>query len=310
MARRKKGQIVNGWVNLYKPKDMGSTQAVSAVRRLFDAQKAGHAGTLDPLAEGILPIALGEATKTVPYVQDALKVYSFDLIWGESRSTDDAEGEVTEVSDIRPSHADLSTALNDFTGEIEQTPPIYSAIKINGERAYDLARKGEEVEMKTRQVYIESIGLLHHDKDKSSFEVTCGKGTYIRSLGRDIAKKLGSVGYIDNLKRLKVGYFYKKDAILLDKLKELGDKDACNEALLPVDTGLDDIPVLQLTDKEASELKQGRKLSFVSRGDVQRLETLSDTDIARAYCKDTLIGMVSIQGIQIQPLRMFNLNSI
>lgn len=310
MARRKKGQIVNGWVNLCKPKNMGSTQAVSAVRRLFDAQKAGHAGTLDPLAEGVLPIALGEATKTVPYVQDALKVYSFDLIWGEARSTDDAEGDVTEISDIRPSHADLGAALNDFIGEIEQTPPIYSAIKINGERAYDLARKGEKIEMKTRQVYIESIGLLYHNKEKSSFEVTCGKGTYIRSLGRDIAKKLGSVGYIDNLKRLKVGLFDKKDAILLDKLKELGDKDACNEALLPVDTGLDDIPVLQFTDKEASELKQGRKLSFVSRGDVQRLETLPDTNIARAYCKDTLIGMVSIQGIQIQPLRMFNLNTL
>ena len=196
MGRRKKGDKIDGWVNFDKPLGMTSTQAVGKVRRAYNAQKVGHAGTLDPLATGVLPIALGEATKTIPYTQDALKTYEFTVRWGEQRSTDDAEGEVIATSEIRPTPDAIESALPAFTGEITQTPPRFSAIKIDGQRAYDLARDGQEFEIKSRTVFIESLSLLSHDTDTASFTMTCGKGTYVRSLARDLALELGTVGYI------------------------------------------------------------------------------------------------------------------
>ena len=306
MARRKKGKLIHGWINFYKPKDMGSTDAVGKIRWLFDAQKAGHAGTLDPLAEGILPIALGEATKTIPYIQDTKKTYSFDLIWGEARNTDDAEGNVIETSDHRPTQQEIIDILPKFSGEIQQTPPIFSAIKVNGERAYNIARRGGEVEMQPRQIFIENIRLIEHKQDETRFEVTCGKGTYIRSLGRDIAKKLGGCGYIDNLKRIEVGHFHEKTSIFLDKLEDLRHKNALDEALLSVDTGLDDILVLELTDNEASKLKQGQFLSFISKADFNRVKDLNEKT-ARAYCKNTFLGFVDINKATVKAKKLLNL---
>src|ERR1700674_70194 len=206
MARRKKGKAIHGWLVLDKPAGMTSTQAVGAVRRLFGARKAGHGGTLDPLASGVLPIALGEATKTVPFVMDGRKEYRFTLRFGEARATEDAEGEVIATSDLRPTDEAIRSALPAFVGDIEQVPPAFSALKIEGKRAYDLARAGEPVDLKPRRVLIERLALLGRpDTDHADFVVSCGKGTYIRSLGRDLELSLGTVGHLSALRRTAVG---------------------------------------------------------------------------------------------------------
>ncbi len=311
MARRRKGDIVNGWINLDKPEGMTSTQAIGKVRRFLNAQKVGHAGTLDPLATGILPIALGEATKTIPYCQDALKTYIFTVIWGEARNTDDAEGEITETSDNRPDEAAIKAALPRFTGGIEQTPPAFSAIKIDGQRAYDLARAGKEPEMKSRPAYINSLELLETAPDNNSarFRCVCGKGTYMRSLARDMAKELGTVGYITDLRREAVGCFTLDSAISLAKLEEIGDS-----ALLPVETVLDDIPALAISEQEASRLKNGQTLLFVARPDVDRLynagidiDDIEEDATALAVYKGKPIALVNIEGVEISPIRVLNL---
>jgi tRNA pseudouridine55 synthase len=214
MSRHKKGDKVDGWVVLDKPLGLGSTPAVGRVRRLFGAQKAGHGGTLDPLATGVLPIALGEATKTVPWVMDGRKEYRFTLRFGEARSTEDAEGEVTAESVVRPSDAAIVAILGTFLGEIEQRPPAYSALKIDGKRAYDLARAGETVELALRKVMIERLELVSRpDADHADLVVGCGKGTYIRSLGRDLALSLGTVGHLSALRRTRAGPFIESQAI-------------------------------------------------------------------------------------------------
>ncbi len=309
MGRRKKGDKINGWLNIYKPRGMGSTDVVNKTRRLLNAQKAGHAGTLDPLAEGILPIAFGEATKTIPYMQDNLKTYRFNLIWGEARNTDDAEGEVIQTSDIRPSKQDIMAILPSFMGEIEQVPPAFSAIKVDGQRAYALARKGEAVELKARIVSIHDIKFLGSDAEKASFEVLCGKGTYIRSLGRDIAQKLGTVGYIDQLVRASVGSFTEKDAILLDNLEALLHKEGLQAVLWACEAGLDDIPDISFTQAEAAKLKQGQSLTFFSKSDSHRLDglNLGEDGTALAMVDDTAIGLVTISNVTIQPKKLFNL---
>ena len=221
--RRKRGQKVDGWLILDKPVDLTSTQAVNIVKRIFDAQKAGHAGTLDPLASGILPIALGEATKTVPYAMDASKAYRFTLQFGEARSTDDAEGEVVQTSDVRPGDEAIRAILPQFTGLITQVPPAFSAIKVDGQRAYDLARAGEQVELDPRQVLIHSIRPLGRPgPDEATFEVISGKGAYMRALGRDLAIGLGTCGHIGDLRRTAVGPFTEDRAISLESLKALG----------------------------------------------------------------------------------------
>ncbi|HBR70095.1 MAG TPA: tRNA pseudouridine(55) synthase TruB [Rhodospirillaceae bacterium] len=311
MARKRKGEKVDGWINLDKPAGMTSTQAVGKVRWLFNAQKAGHAGTLDPLATGILPIALGEATKTVPFAQDRLKTYRFTVKWGEQRDTDDGEGSVIATSDMRPTLGQIESILGKYLGEIEQTPPKFSAIKIDGQRAYDLAREGQDVELKSRIVYVETLTILESKDDETAFEITCGKGTYIRSLARDMALDLGTCGYVSALRRTAVGPFTEENAISLEKLEELGDSPALVEALLPLETALDDIPALAIKENEAARLKSGQMLSFIARPDFKRLEeTGLDEEgwqTALAVYKGKPIALVEIEGPDIKPVKVLNL---
>lgn len=311
MGRSKKGRIVNGWINLDKPEGLGSTQAVGRVRRLFDAQKVGHGGTLDPLATGILPIALGEATKTIPYAQDHIKIYSFAACWGEQRNTDDAEGEIIATSPVRPSMAEIQAVLPRFIGEISQIPPKFSAIKIDGARAYDLAREGADIEMVARDVYIESLEMIKFNVDMPRFRVVCGKGTYIRSLVRDMAQALGTVGYIRDLRREAVGPLTQNTAISLEKLEELADSARLEEALLPVETVLADIPALALSTQEAARLKNGQMLTFIARPDIERLDKAGIDwkagDTALAVLDGTPVALVDVNGAQIHPVRVLNL---
>ncbi len=301
MARKKKGEKIDGWVVLDKPVGLGSTQAVGKVRRLFGARKAGHGGTLDPLASGILPIALGEATKTVPFVMDGRKEYRFTLRFGEARSTEDAEGEVTATSEVRPDDAAIAAALPAFTGEITQTPPAFSALKIDGKRAYDLARAGETVELKPRQVLIERLELTGRpDRDHADFVVQCGKGTYIRSLGRDLALALGTVGHLSMLRRTAVGPFREEGSISLSKLEALGHIPALFGALAPVATALDDIPALALTEAQADRLCQGQPV-------VLTRDAPPSGALVRAELDGRLVALVRCDGVSLQPVRVFNL---
>lgn len=311
MGRRKKGDPIHGWVNLDKPAGMSSTQAVGAVRRLLNAQKAGHAGTLDPLAGGILPIALGEATKTIPYVQDSLKTYRFTVAWGEARDTDDADGEIIDTSDKRPAREEIESVLGDFTGEITQTPPRYSAIKIGGRRAYDMARDGADFEPKPRAVYIKKLTLLEVRGDEAEFECVCGKGTYIRSLARDMARKLGTLGHIEALRRAAVGPFDEESAISLDKIEALGHSAALEKALLPLESALDDIPALTLRTEETARLKSGQSLSFISRPDFERLTAAGlgekGATEALAVFDGKPVAIIEAAGPAIRPVRVLNL---
>lgn len=313
--KRHKGNPVNGWVNLDKPAGITSTQALGKVRRYLSAGKAGHAGTLDPLATGILPIALGEATKTIPYVQDAIKSYQFTVQWGAQSNTDDSEGEIIATSDERPSTEEITALLPNYTGEITQTPPQFSAIKIDGQRAYDLARKGEDVQIKSRTVYIENIALDEHTGDESIFTVICGKGTYVRALARDFGADLGCYGHITALRRLSVGAFEECDAISLDKLEQMYDSaptiDGANaldvaEVLLPLDIALDDILAIHLSNNEVATLRCGQVLSFISKGDFHRVEGMNG-EIALALNDDTPVGIVKVEGPNVKTVRLFNL---
>jgi tRNA pseudouridine55 synthase len=297
---------VDGWVVLDKPLGMGSTQAVGKVRWLFEAAKAGHGGTLDPLATGVLPIALGEATKTVPFVMDGRKEYRFTLCFGEARSTEDLEGEVTATSAARPADAAIEAALAAFTGEIEQVPPAFSALKIDGRRAYDLARAGEAVEMKPRRVTIERLELVGRpDRDHADFVVGCGKGTYIRSLGRDLALALGTVGHLSFLRRTAAGPFREEASISLPKLEALGHNSRLLGALAPVATALDDIPALAMTETQANRLRQGQPVTLTR--DAPPAGTLF-----RAELEGRLVALVEAEvsppgGASLKPVRVFNL---
>ena len=301
MARRKKGDKVDGWVILDKPVGLGSTPAVGKVRRLFGAQKAGHGGTLDPLASGVLPIALGEATKTVPFVMDGRKEYRFTLRFGEARSTEDAEGAVTALSAKRPTDADIRQALSGFLGEIEQVPPAFSALKIEGKRAYDLARAGQTVDLASRRVLIEHLDLVSRpDADHADFVVGCGKGTYIRSLGRDLALVLGTVGHLSALRRTAAGPFREASAISLPKLEALGHIPALLGALAPVATALDDIPAVALTETQADRLRQGQPVLLTR-------DAPPSGALLRAEAGSRLVALVRSDGASIQPVRVFNL---
>jgi tRNA pseudouridine55 synthase len=301
VSRRKKGEKVDGWVVLDKPLGMTSTQAVGRVRWLFGAQKAGHGGTLDPLATGVLPIALGEATKTVPFVMDGHKEYRFTLRFGEARSTEDGEGEVTATSDVRPTDEAIRAVLGRFTGEIEQMPPAFSALKIDGRRAYDLARAGETVELKPRTVTIDRLELLGRpDADHADFVVACGKGTYIRSLGRDLALALGTVGHLSALRRTAAGPFRETAAISLPKLEALGHIPALFGALAPVATALDDIPALAMTEAQADRLRQGQPVLLTR-------DAPPSGTLRRAESGSKLIALVRSDGAALQPVRVFNL---
>jgi len=268
---------------------------------LFTAQKAGHAGTLDPLATGVLPIALGDATKTVPFLVDAIKGYDFTLTFGQNTDTWDAEGTVTETSDVRPSKADIIKALPGFIGNIEQIPPRFSAIKVDGKRSYDLARSGEVVELKSRQVQIESIELTEFTPDAATFSVVCGKGTYIRSIARDLAKALGTCGHVTMLRRTRVGPFNIESAFSLDALEQLCHRGGVLEGLRPVETALDDIPVLAITENDASDLKHGRAIVLSPSSQLNKSEWIL------AMCGGKAIALCEPAGGQLRPKRVFNI---
>lgn len=313
MARRKKGNPVHGWVNIDKPLGMTSTQVVGRVRRIFNAQKAGHAGTLDPLASGILPIALGEATKTVPFMMEAVKQYEVRVVWGECRDTCDGEGEVIASSDHRPSQSDILKILPQFTGVIDQTPPRYSAIKIDGKRAYDLARAGEAVELKSRQVRIDGLELMRTETngpqgDWAELSVTCGKGTYIRSLARDMGRALGGEAYVGALRRTQVGVFYEKDAFLLDDLENFAYEGGVLEGLRPVETVLDDIPVHLVTDKDESDLRHGRAITL-SSDTSEGLKTgdIHPDHLILARTEDKAVALGQMRDGWFHPKRVFNM---
>jgi tRNA pseudouridine55 synthase len=309
MGRRKKGEIVNGWVCLDKPFGMGSTEAVSKVRRLFDAQKAGHAGTLDPLASGILPIALGEATKTVPFMMEAQKVYRFTLNWGISTDSLDREGEITGRSDVRPDVEAVRAALPSFTGEIDQVPPQFSAIKVDGQRAYDLAREGTDFELASRRVMIHEATVSDApDADHVELTIRTGKGVYVRSLARDLAAVLGAEGHVSALRRERVGPFSTENAVTLDFLTDLVHRDAASEGLLPVATALDDIPELAVTDQDAFSLRQGRPIVLLPR----QVETLKGrlrdgSRTVSAFQGQTLVALGQLRAGRLEPDRVFNL---
>ena len=298
MARKRRGIPIHGWLNIDKEAGLSSAQVVSRVKRITNAQKAGHAGTLDPFATGILPIALGEATKTVGYIVDETKEYRFTARWGEGRNTDDIEGEVDSISEVRPSRDDIEATLPAFTGTIRQRPPTFSAIKIKGERAYKLARAGEDLDMPEREVHIEALTLIDiPDSNHAVFEVTCGKGTYIRSLARDIAKKLGTVAHLSALRRIRVGPFFEKDAISLDKLAKLWQCPAEFEGLLPLTTALDDIPALAVAEPQAIRLRHGNDVAAPDQAD----------GIVCAMDGNNPIGIAKIEAERMYPVRIFNI---
>ncbi|THD58318.1 tRNA pseudouridine(55) synthase TruB [Phenylobacterium sp.] len=309
MGRRRKGDAVSGWICLDKPEEVTSTQAVSRVRRVFNAQKAGHAGTLDPLATGILPIALGEATKTVPFLMDADKAYSFTIAWGRSTATCDREGETIAQSDARPTVAEVEAVLPRFVGEISQVPPAYSAIKVDGERAYDLARAGEIVELAARQVTIHSARVAGApDADHVTIEIECGKGTYVRALARDLAEILGACGHVSALRRTRVGRFTEQSAATLEFLEDLGHKARQSELLLPVETALDDIPELAVTAEDAFRLKQGRAIVLVPRqveSVKARLKPGSRT--VSAMAGGSVVALCEMRAGRLEPTRVFHL---
>ncbi len=316
MARRKKGDAISGWICLDKPYDLGSTDAVSRVRRLFNAQKAGHAGTLDPLATGILPIALGEATKTVPFLMEAEKVYRFSIEWGRTTASFDREGATTATSDVRPAPEAVAEALKAFVGEIQQVPPAFSAIKVDGERAYDLAREGIAVELDARTVVIHEAAVTDApDPDHVEITIRCGKGTYVRSIVRDIAENLSACGHVSALRRLRVGPFSAETAIGLDILEDLVHRGARLEALLPVETALDDIPELAVTDEDAFKLKQGRPIVLLPR-QVETLKTclkprvIAGQDASRtvsAISDGKIVALCEMRAGKLSPTRVFHL---
>jgi tRNA pseudouridine55 synthase len=310
MSRNKKGLAISGWLNIDKPEGITSNQVIGRVRRALNAQKLGHAGTLDPLATGILPIALGEATKTIQFAQDRDKVYRFTIAWGEARNTDDREGTVTATSAKRPSDAEITAIIPRFIGDIEQTPPQFSAIKIDGERAYDLARAGEDVEMKSRIVSVYDLKLLSTTPDTAELELECGKGTYVRAIARDMGQILGCFGHISALRRLAVGQFTEESAIPLDEFEKMMQSADPDRYLMPVETVLDDIPALALTDTEISRIKQGQALRLLSRQDIDRLDIAGideTTDLILAIGDNKPLALLTRNGIELQPVRVFNL---
>ncbi len=326
MARNKKGRIVNGWIVLDKPRGLTSTHAVARIKRLYDARKVGHAGTLDPLATGILPIALGEATKTVSYAVDDEKSYEFTVRWGIETTTDDAEGEATNTSDDRPTVADIEAVLPRFIGSIKQVPPKFSAIKVNGNRAYDLARDGEEVELAARPVEIAELNIIEcPDDDHTVFAAVCGKGTYVRSLARDIGRELGCFGHVSALRRTRVGPFTLAGSVTLEEIDEARpsaikpqdlevaqledetpdagaeDGPARDDLLLPVEAALDGLEHLELSSSDASRLIRGQAVLMRGR------DAPVFVGAAYATSRGKLVALVECDRGTLRPTRVFNL---
>ena len=310
MGRRRKGQAVSGWLVLDKPEGLTSTKAVGRTRWLFDAQKAGHAGTLDPLATGVLPIAFGEATKTVTYAVDGAKTYRFTVRFGAETDTDDTEGSVTTTSDTRPTRTDIEAALPRFIGEIEQIPPRFSALKIDGARAYDLARDQEDFDLPARTVTIERLTLLDvPDRDTCVLEAECGKGTYVRALARDIGRRLGTRGYVTELRRLLVGPFGEDDLIALDEILEAAEARAegdgvdvlVEEFVLPVREAMDELVEVAISEDDAAKIKKGMAVLLRGRDAPLNCET------AFASHASVPVAIGSIEKGRFQPSRVFHL---
>lgn len=311
MPRKRKTGSVHGWVALDKPLGLTSTQAIGKVRWLLGAGKAGHAGTLDPLASGILPIALGEGTKTVPYMVDADKAYDFTVTWGQNTDSLDAEGDVTETSDVRPSHDAIEAVLPEFIGDIEQIPPKYSAIKIDGRRAYDLMRTGEDIALKARSVRVHSLEIYDICDGSVSLRLSCGKGTYVRAIARDLAERLGTCGHVTYLRRTRVGPFSEDTSFSLDALEKLHYEGGVSTALLPVETALDDIPVLAATAEQVRELKHGRAIALSET----HLPSEETDDPAENTMRGILamhngkaVAICDVRGGEIRPKRVFNMS--
>lgn len=307
MSRRKKGLDISGWLILDKPVGITSTHAVAKARWMYQAKKAGHAGTLDPLASGILPIAFGEATKTVPFVMEGRKVYRFEVTWGVETDTDDAEGEPIATSDVRPTAEAIRAALPAFHGAIEQTPPKFSALKIDGQRAYDLAREGEEVELAARVIAVHRLDLVETPaEDRATFEAETGKGAYVRALARDLGRALGTCGHVTALRRTVVGSFTEDDAISLDELERLrqgaAGETGLAEALLPVETALDDIPALAVSQAEAARLLNGQPVLLRGRDAPTHQGSVSVT------AGGALIALAEIERGELHPRRIFHLD--
>ncbi|MGE0224809.1 MAG: tRNA pseudouridine(55) synthase TruB [Acetobacteraceae bacterium] len=307
MSRRKpRGRPLDGWLIIDKPPGLTSTDVVNRVRRLFDAQKAGHGGTLDPLATGILPVAFGAATKTVPYVMDGTKLYHFTLRFGEARDTDDADGQVIATSDVRPDDARVRAELPAFRGDIMQVPPAFSAVKVAGERAYDMAREGRAPVLEPRPARVDRFELIGRpDADTAVFEVASGKGVYMRSLARDLARACGALGHITALRRLRVGPFTEAQGISLDRLRGPDDTaPASPSLLLPVATALGDIPALALNEAEASDLRHGQAISLVAL--MGRIPAAADPDggVVRAMLGSRVIGLCRLEDALLKPERM------
>lgn len=299
MARKKKG-TVHGWVVLDKPYGMTSTQAVGAMKRIFGTPKAGHAGTLDPLASGMLPIALGEATKTVPYVMDGDKVYRFTVRWGIETTTDDTEGEAVRTSDVRPSADDIDAILDEFEGEIMQTPPAFSAIKVDGERAYDLARAGETVELQARPITVHRLDLIDcPDADTAIFEAECGKGTYVRAIARDMGRRLGSAGHVIELRRLLVGPFGEEDLVTLDELEAaLAEQGDALALLTPIEAALADLPQLEVTADQAVRLRNGNPVLLRGR------DAPVEEDAVGVFERGRLMAIAKVEHGELKPIRL------
>jgi len=307
MARRKRGQPIHGWVIIDKSQGLQSTETTNRVRRAFDAQKAGHGGTLDPLATGVLAIALGEATKTVPYVMDGPKTYQFTVTFGARTSSDDSEGDVLETSDVRPSEADVRAAMAHFMGDIMQVPPKVSAIKVEGERAYDLARDGESFELAARPMTVYRLELLSYAPEAASFEVEATKGFYVRALARDIALECGTLGHVTSLRRLATGPFALDRAVSLEKLEQVGQEGDLFEYLADPIHALAGIPAVDLDPTEAVRIRNGNPVSLVRRSQIGRLGDIGPDDEVVVTVQGQLLALARFEAGQLQPIRVFNL---
>ena len=320
MGRRRKPPVgartIDGWLAVDKPRGISSAGVVARLRTALKPKRIGHGGTLDPLATGVLPVALGEATKTVAYAMEGWKSYRFTLSFGERRDTDDGEGVVLETSAARPGDGAINAALGRFVGAIQQVPPVYSAVKRDGRRAYDRARKGEHVILEPRPVKVHGLRLLDRiDQDRAVFGVDCGKGVYVRALARDLAAALGTLGYVSELRRTRVGPFREEDAIPLDNLVAMGHSAPAFEHIYPVETVLDDIPALAVTGQEAAAIRQGRSVKVLCTGGPGAREQsagappseLSDGTVVCAMEGTTLVALARYHAGEIRPVRVLNM---
>jgi tRNA pseudouridine55 synthase len=303
----RRGRPVNGWLVIDKVEGVTSTWVVGAVKRLTRAQKAGHGGTLDPLATGVLPVALGEATKTVPFVMESRKAYLFTIRFGEARDTDDAEGAVIARSELRPDGAALEAALGAFVGTIMQRPPRYAAVKVQGERAYDLARRGEAVELEPREVRIDRLELLARpDPDHAVLGMVCGKGAYVRALARDLGERLGCLAHVTQLRRTEVGPFGLDRAVTLESLARIVEADSLHQVLIPVATALAGIPALAVTEPQAHRLRAGQPIVVAPQLIVGEATDGATVKVLEA---GALVALARLEGAQLAPLRIFHLRA-